>query len=75
MPYRCHACNHRFRITAADTESKEMRTKMEREILRTRREIRWRKNRLVVAMYGIGVVIFAMLLWLLLQDRTPAGAP
>lgn len=74
-PYRCHACNRRFRVTSGGTESKEMRTKTEREILRTRREIRWRRNRLTVAMYGIGLAIFGLLLALLLQDRTPAGSP
>jgi transposase-like protein len=69
-PYRCHACNERF-LVRRDGGASSRRSDVEREIVRTRRGIRWQKVKNELIVYGVGVLAFLGILYFLLQEKGP----
>jgi len=69
IPYRCHACNHRFYAYRDGETSPRLRTAEEIRIMRLRRKMRWKKSRIELAAYAICSIIVAAVIYYLIQQR------
>lgn len=69
IPYRCHDCKLRFYAFRAGETSPRLRSAEERRIMKIRRQMRWRKSKNEIAVYALGLVVMAGVVYLLLQQR------
>jgi len=68
-PYRCHDCSKRFYAFRDGVGSSKLRTPEERRVIRLRREIRWKRKRTELLLYGISSLAFVAFLYYLIQQR------
>ncbi len=74
-PYRCRDCNHRFYAYRSGESSEKMRTAEERRIMKLRRQIKWRRTKTELVLYGAGVLLMLLLIRYLIYQTSapPAG--
>ena len=70
-PYRCHGCKVRFYVYRHGETSPALRSREERSILKLARANRWRKWKRELLAYGATLVVLAVILFFLLQQRIP----
>jgi hypothetical protein len=70
-PYRCKDCQHRFFAYRGGEGSEKLRSPEERRILKLRRQIKWKRTKGELILYGVGTVL---MLWLIyyLVNQMPA---
>jgi hypothetical protein len=61
-PYRCKDCQNRFLVYRGGEGSEKLRTAEERRIMKLRRQIKWKRTKGELILYGIGTLI---MLWLI----------
>jgi cell division inhibitor SulA len=73
IPYRCKKCHIRFYAYRAGEKSDKMRTGEERRIMKIRRAIKWRRSKREIAVYALGLAAFAVVVYWMTQQTTPAS--
>ena len=69
VPYRCRACGKRFYAFRSGEQSDRMRTREEQKIMQLRRQIKWKRSRREIAVFGIAAFLLAFLVYYLIQQR------
>ncbi len=73
IPYRCRACSTRFYAYRAGETSPKMRSPEERKIMELRRKLRWKKSKRDLLAYGGGLIMIAVVIYFLIQQRVPSS--
>jgi len=71
-PYRCRACKRRFYVYLQGETSSKLRTAEEQRIMKIRRGYKWKQSKRQLIAYAFCAVVFAGILFVILQERTPA---
>jgi hypothetical protein len=74
IPYRCKSCGSRFYAYRAGEKSDRMRTPEERRIMKIRRAIKWKRSKRELAIYALGVCVFALVVFYMTR-QTVSSAP
>ena len=73
-PYRCKDCQHRFYAYRGGEGSEKLRTPEERRIMKLRRQIKWKRTKGELILYGIGTLLMVWLIhYVINQMPTPPG--
>jgi hypothetical protein len=73
IPYRCHACNHRFYAYRAGERSERLRTREEMKIMELRRRLRWKRSKRELMAYAIATALLLFIIYYTLQQRVDPG--
>jgi hypothetical protein len=68
FPYYCGDCKRRFYALRKET-SIRLRTPEERKIVAIRRQYKWRQSRPMLFAYGAALLLLAIILYELMQQR------